>query len=112
MPRNRRSSRAYQELVRLLEAAVEIGAECVELEYKDADLEVFYLLGDGGIGGTPVPRDLQQAVVDEICDQAGLARRVKGKMHLEILGEEYNVTAEEYMSFGESAFRLRLKKRR
>ena len=104
--------RAFQELVRVLEEAVKGKADSIELEYEGQDLVVFYQFGNFGFGETPIPRELQQAVIGEIVDRAHLARKCKGKMRVTLLENEYDVTVEEYDSFGDSAFTLKLKKKK
>ena len=54
---------------------------------------------------------MQQAVIEQIVQRAGLARKSKGKMQVKLLGKDYEVSVEEYDSFGESAFNLKLKQK-
>ena len=105
------SDEAFQELVRFLEGAIQAGVESVGLEYKGRDLLVFYQRGQMGIGAGSIPKNLQQAVIEEIVKGAGLERKSRRKIAVTLLGDEYEVVVEEYDSFGESAFNLTLKKR-
>lgn len=106
------SDEAFQEIVRVLEGAVQAGVDSVGLEYKGRDLLVFYQHGQMGLGAGSIPPELQEAVLGEIVQRARLERRPKGKMQAALLGDDYDVLVEQYDSFGESAFTLTLKKRR
>lgn len=100
---------AFRELVRVLEGAVQAGADSVGMEYEDRDLIVFYNFGNTGLGAARIPRELQQAVIQELVERAGLSRKSRGTMQVRLLGKDYEVKVEEYDSFGESAFNLKLK---
>jgi len=106
------SDRAFHELVRVLEEAVQAGVTSLGLERKDRELMVFHQTGDFGLGVTRIPEDLQQAVLEELAKRARLARRSKGKMPVTLLGKEFEVVVEEFDSFGESAFNLSLRERK
>src|SRR5438132_1642208 len=106
------SDKAFQELVRLLEEAVQAGAHSVGLEYKGRDLLVFHNFGNTGLGASRIPEELQQEVIEELVRKAGLSRKSRGKMQVRLLGKDYEVIVEEYDSFGESAFNLTLKERK
>lgn len=106
-----KSEPAFRELVRVLEGAVQAGVDTVGVEYKGRDLMVFHSVGLLGLGATRIAEDLRQAVIEEIVKRAGLARKNKGKMQVDLLGKDYEVLVEEYDSFGESAFNLTLKER-
>jgi hypothetical protein len=108
MPDNT-DSKAFQELIRVLEEAVRAGVSSIGLEYKGRELIVFHQAGPLGLGATRIPEDLQQAVIEELVKQAGLARKSRGKMQITLLGKDFEVVVEEYDSFGESAYNLRLK---
>jgi hypothetical protein len=102
---------AFRELIRVLEGAVQAGVNAIGLEYKGRDLMVFHCVGAMGLGATRIAQELQQAVIEEIVQRAGLARKRKGKMQVKLLGKDYEVTVEKCDSFGESAFNLTLKER-
>jgi hypothetical protein len=106
------SARAFQELVRVLEEAVQAGVDSVGLEYKGRDLMVFHFLGNTGLGASRIPQELQQDVIAELVNRAGLSRKSRGKMQVGLLGKDYDAVVEEYDSFGESAFNLTLKERK
>ena len=103
------SAPAFQELVRVLEEALRVGTHSVGLEYKGRDLMVFHQAGPLGLGAGRIPQELQQEVIAELVERAGLSRRSRGKMQVSLLGKEYEVVVEEYDSFGESAYNLTLK---
>ncbi len=104
------SSEAFRELIRVLEEAVQAGADSVGLEWEDRDLVVYLHFGDTGFGSASIPRNLQEPVLGELIESANLTRKPKGKMSLTLLGAEHEVIVKEYNSFGESAFTLTLKK--
>ena len=102
---------AFRELIRVLEGAVQAGVNTIGLEYKGRDLMVFHCVGPMGLGAARIDQELQQAVIEEIVQRAGLARKSKGRMQVKLLGKDHEVAVEEYDSFGESAFNLTLKER-
>ncbi|GEM_PF-2594637 len=109
MPDN---TEAFQELVRVLEQAVQAGVTSIGLETKARELMVFHQAGGVGLGADRIPEELQQAVIEEIVKRAGLARKSKGKMQVTLLGKDFEVAVEEYDSFGASAYNLTLKERK
>lgn len=106
------STRAFQELVRVLEEAARAGVNSIGLEYKDRDLMVFYQAGPLGIGAGHIPRDLKQDVIAELVKRAGLSRKRRGKMQVCLLGKDYEAVVERYESFGEWAYDVTLKERK
>jgi hypothetical protein len=106
-----KSAKAFKELIRVLEAAVWIGVESVELEWKGSDLLVFHNIGNTGAAATTIAKELQMDVLGEIVKRAQLLRRRKGYMPVRLLGEQYSVAVEEYDHYGESAFILILKQK-
>jgi hypothetical protein len=106
------SELAFQELVRVLEEAVQLGADSLELEYEGRDLIVYHRFGNTGLGAARIPTKLQQAVIGEIVKLAGLSRKPRGKMQVTLLGKRYEASVKEYDSFGESAFNITLKERK
>jgi len=113
MPENTdNSTRAFRELIRVLEEAVQAGATSIGLEYEGRDLVVFHNFGNTGLGASRIPQELQQDVIAELVNRAGLSRKSKGKMQVRLLGKDYEAVVEEYDSFGESAFTITLKERK
>jgi hypothetical protein len=102
-----KSSKGFQELIRVLEEAVQARADCLELEWEGQDLVVYQYFGHTGVGAVSIPRELQKAVLREIAKRAKLAHKPTGTMPLTLLGNEYEVFVQEYDSFGESTFTLR-----
>lgn len=100
---------AYHELARVLEPAVQAGVTSIGLEWKGRELMVFHQAGEVGLGAARIAKDLQQAVIEELVKRASPARKPKGKMHITLMGKEFEVVVEEYDSFGESAFNLRIR---
>jgi hypothetical protein len=107
-----KSKAAFQELVRVLEEAVRAGANSIGLEYKDRDLMVFHNVGSVGLGAARISQELQQDVIGEIVQRAGLSRKSRGNMRVSLLCKDYEAVVEEYDSFGESAFTITLKERK
>src|SRR5208283_19517 len=103
---------ASRELIRILEETVTAGADCLELERENKELVVYQYLGNTGIGAVAIPEKLQRAVVKEIVNRASLHRKPTGKFLLTLLGKEYEVFAQEYDTYGEAAFTLRLNRTR
>jgi hypothetical protein len=106
------SARSFHELLRVLEEAVRAGAHSVGLEYKGRGLMVFHNFGNTGLGTSRIPQELQQDVIAELVNRAGLSRKSRGKMQVRLLGKDYEAVVEEYDSFGESAFTITLKERK
>ncbi len=106
------SAKAFQELVRVLEEAVRSGVPTLGLVYKGRELVVFHQAGPLGLGAARISEDLQQAVIEEIVNRAGLERKSRGRMLVTLLGKDYEAIVEEYDSFGESAYNLTLKERK
>jgi hypothetical protein len=112
MPHDTESSdRAFQELIRVLEGALDAGVTTVKLEYKDRDLVVFYCVENTGLGASCIAADLKQAVINELVKRARPFRKSRGKMPVRLLGKDCEVLVERFDSFGESAYRLTVKER-
>ena len=113
MPENTdNSAKAFQEIISVLEEAVRDGVNSIGLEYKGRQLMVFHQAGPLGLGAGRIADELQQDVIAELVKRAGLSRKSRGKMQVNLLGKDYEITVEEYDSFGESAYNLTLKERR
>jgi hypothetical protein len=106
------SHKAFLELVRVLEEAVQAGANSVGLEYEGRDLIVYHQFGNTGLGAARIAQELQQDVIEQLVERAGLSRKSKGKMQVSLLGKDFEAVVEEYDSFGESAFTITLKERK
>ena len=96
----------------LLEMAIERGADSIELEYVPEGLEVSYMSGNFGFGEVIADRGAIRRIIGELVAQAKLEHKGRGTFKWIREQKEYEVRAEEYESFGESAFRLVLKKSR
>lgn len=94
----------------LIETAIRHRADAIELEYVPEGLEVIYMKGDIGLGGVVADRESIRAIISELVTRAKLERRSHGAFKWAHGGKEYKIRAEQYESFGESAFRLILKK--
>ncbi|MGA2799689.1 MAG: hypothetical protein ABSE63_19065 [Thermoguttaceae bacterium] len=87
-----KSAKAFKELIRVLEAAVWLCVDSVELEWKGQDLLVFH--GEGN-AATTIAKELQLDVLGEIVKRAKLLRKHKGYFRIRLLGQEYTVVVEE-----------------
>jgi len=101
-----------QALQRILEDAIEAGADAVELEYVDDGLEICCTFGNMGWGHVLTERGLIGQVIETVVEKANLEKRPRGKMHIDLFGKQQTIIVEEYESFGESVFRLILKESR
>lgn len=108
--KSEKSERAFQYLVRVLEEAVRARADSVGLEREDGDLMVVQYSKSSGLAQGPVPKELEQALVDEIINRAGLAHSPRGEIQIHLAGRDYRVIVDERDESGESAFNLLLKK--
>jgi hypothetical protein len=100
--------RAVEYLIGLLHEAAEAGADTVELERVPGGLEISILARGSGLGTVLKDRALESELMELIVQRAGLEKRVKGKMNWSVFGENCRITVEEYDSFGEPCFRLKL----
>ncbi len=102
------TKRATEYLDRVLCDAVESGADTVELERVPEGLEICFLAGGSGMGIVLEDRKLEAELIGLIVRRAGIRDRPTGKMNWKIEGENRTIAVEEYDSFGESCFRLKL----
>jgi hypothetical protein len=107
-----KSDKAFLELVRILEEAVQTGADSVGLEYEDRNWIVYHNFGNTGLGAARIAKELQWEVIGEINKRAGLSRKARGKMQVRLLGKDYEVAVDQHESFGESVFNLTLKEKK
>jgi hypothetical protein len=101
---------AEQQLQTYLDEAVEAGANAIVLEYVPEGLEVCFMLGDTGAGRVLEDSKLAGDLMQLIGVRAGLDTKTKGTMTWLVHGQPVGITVEEYDSFGECAFQLKLKK--
>ncbi|MBI4662449.1 MAG: hypothetical protein HY735_26835 [Verrucomicrobia bacterium] len=113
--KEREAKRAVEYLNRLLHEAVEAGADTVELERVPGGLEICFLAGGTGLGTVLQDRTLEAELVELIVHRAGLewvGKASHGAMNWGIGGKDFRIAVEEYDSFDESCFRLKLGKDR
>lgn len=101
-----KKNEARQKLQQIIEEALDIGADSIELEYVDDGLEVCYMLGSNGFGMILADRTLEREIIELIISEAKLEDTSRGVMDRMHLGKRYHFLVEEYESFGESAFKL------
>jgi hypothetical protein len=102
---------AERQLQAYLDEAIEAGANAIVLEYVPEGLEVCFMLGDTGAGRILKDSKLAGALMQLIGDRAGLDTKTQGTMTWLVHGQPVGITVAEYDSFGECAFRLKLKKK-
>lgn len=105
-----RTKQSRRALRQILEEAAGAGADTIDLEYAAEGLEVTFMFGDAGVGDVLVNRELERGVIRLIVERAHLQNSSRGSIRMTLLGEPYAIIVDEYESFGESAFRLRLQK--
>jgi len=101
---------AFRTLQSIIETAINTGAAAIELEYVSEGLEVTYVSGSIGIGEVIADRRSAKRIVGELIAQAKLEHKLRGVLKWAHGGRLHKIRVEEYESFGESAFRLILKK--
>jgi len=92
------SEGAFQYLVGVLEEAVQEGADSVGLEREDGELMVVQYSKRSGLAQGPVPKELEQALVDEIIDRAGLAHTSRGEIQIFLAGRDYKVVISDVLA--------------
>jgi hypothetical protein len=93
-----------------MEKAVSVRASEVTLERVSEGLEVTLMFGNTGIGSVVADRNDENEMVGYICDAAKLDERDRGKFELQLCGAMHTIRVERYDLFGESAFRLKVRK--
>jgi len=94
----------------IIETAIIDGMDTIELEYVPEGLEVTYVSGNLGVGQVITDRPSAMRIVDDLIARAQLEDKSRGLLTCSHVGNSYDIRVTEYQSFGESAFRLRLKK--
>ena len=112
MPKKQsKTNTAFETLVRVLEEAVQAGADSIGLEREGRDLIAFYYFGNLGIGGTRVPDELGSQVIKEVLVRARPFRKSKRRIPVTLLGRDYDAIVEKCQSFGEWELRISIKER-
>jgi len=99
-----RPPRALQDI---LERALAVAADSVLLEWESEGLEVCWRVGNVGMG-TVVSTKTGNQVTGYIVRAAGLNRRNRGVLTVEVGGGIRRISVESYEHFGEWAYRLSL----
>lgn len=110
MVKDNNESEAYLVFRSMLENAITAGADTITLERVTEGLEVCYESGNFGIGEILDDPEIESEIIGIIIDLADLERKPRGTMQIEVLGETRTISVKEYDSFGESAFRLVLRR--
>jgi hypothetical protein len=108
-PRVDTQTRAEQQFQSYLDEAVGAGADAILLEYVPERLEVCFMLGDTGAGRVLKDSKLAGDLMQLVAKRAGLNAKSRGTMTWASHGQPVRIAVEEYDSFGECAFRLKLK---
>jgi hypothetical protein len=106
------SKKAFRELVRILERAVNAGADCLELETEGQDVVAYQYAGGTGIGAEAISEDIRDAVLREISHRANLRHKPTGSLLLTLAGEEYELFVTEDDRFGGLTLRLNRTRKR
>ena len=93
-------------LERLAAKAIRQGADFLAIEYKDGYEEV--VAGRGAIGYGMAR--FQSSSREAMALRDGLYRIVNGKLRISVDGAHYELRGRVYESFGEDAFRVRLRR--
>jgi hypothetical protein len=95
-------------LNRLLNHAFDAGADAIEFERVPEGLEVSLLKAGSGIGTVIEDPELESGLIELIVARAALKKRPRGKLTWTVHGKDRVIAVEEYDSFGESSFRMKL----
>jgi hypothetical protein len=90
---------------RLAADAIRLGADVLEVEYKDGYEEVFAARGGVGYG---IAR-FRSSSPDAVTLREGLHRVAKRKRRIVVGGSQYELRGNVYENFGEDAFRVQLR---
>jgi hypothetical protein len=102
---------AIAKLQEIIEKAVDSEADSITIEYaKEGGLEVCFIFGVTGVGSVLVDRTLEGEVMNLIHEGVGLEEKPSGLLHWTAYGKHLDIRVEEYDSFGETAYTLRLPK--
>jgi hypothetical protein len=86
-----------------LERAVEMGADAVEIEYEDGEEIVYAVRGSTGLGIGSVPAAQRATLFSDL-------RRLKKAKAVTLSGQRYRLSFSERESFGETLYRIALKR--
>jgi hypothetical protein len=94
-------------LERLVAEAIRVGADALEVEYKDGCEWFFAAKGPLGFGIASFPNSIPDAA--ELREACYRLAQLKRAQRIEVDGREYELRCAVYDSFGEDAFRLSLR---
>ena len=100
------NSESTDTLAELVSKAIGLGAEGLEIEYKDHHEEVTAMKGSMGIGIVALRSDSKEAIA--LRDELWKHRRKMKK--LEVAGVNYKLKVSTFDSFGETAFRVEIRR--
>jgi hypothetical protein len=92
---------------KIMERSLAGDADSVSLEPVPEGLEVCWIVGNTGLG-TVVSTHEGNRLTRFIVRAAGLERRDRGTLAIEVAGERREISVESYEHFGEWAYRLRV----
>jgi len=90
-------------LLDFIRKAIELGADGLEIEYKDGEEWICAMRGAMGVGIGSVRSNSSEG--KELLAEIGAMRKAK---RVEVDGKTYRVAIREFDSFGETAYRIRL----
>jgi len=100
------NSESIDILATLVSKAISLGADGLEIEYKDSHEEVTAMTGNMGIGIATLLSDSKEAAA--LRDELWKHRRKMKK--IEIGGVNYNLKVSAFESFGETAYRIEIRR--
>jgi division protein CdvB (Snf7/Vps24/ESCRT-III family) len=96
-----------EKLQQIIIEAIENGADGIEMEYVGEGLEVTYMFGNIGMGRVIEDEAEIGEIITGIMEDAKLESTSQGLM--EWRHKSHKIYVEAYDSFGETAFRLKIK---
>ena len=101
-------TKAVELLQSILDHAAEVGADTVDLERVPEGLESLFGVGHTAVGGLLETPELERPLIRLLVRRARLNRKSGGNFRWDIQGQSRTIAVEEYDSFGEACFRLKL----
>jgi hypothetical protein len=88
----------------LLQRAMELNADRLEIEYKDGAEQITAFRGNLGLGIGSVDSTKRDKLFEDL-------RQLKKSKQVTVLGVVYRLSFSEYESFGETVYEIRWKKK-
>jgi hypothetical protein len=95
-------------LKKILEEALQGGADGISVEYVREGTEVCFFRGPSGVGYVVPQKDL----IPLVSELARMETRTRGRFQLPVRGQLHTISVEAYENFGEWALRLCFKRQK